>query len=341
MAVDLHSCLTTHFKNIFITRLECVNYASCAGQIFWNFHMVCNAYNHPLGCDCGFGGDTGGDAFGTRFWDSGNVPLPQSALQQVVFNTTCPSCGELCYYYENEFGSKVWFDELGAPWTKHPCFDGRQPDLYPIRPNEAFNALHGLEPTARQLFSKKLWQKGCWHFFSVLTEKHNAPRFPPWGRRDIICIDVGDHERAIGCFVTRHPIRNGLFSFISWTDGTFFAIPNDAAEMFQIFPIIWKNRVFDRVSHLQLQWETECFHTVIEGAWSISDAQDRIHLANLLYDQTDLPIDTIAFLARVSLNEAIKVSNGDAKPTYVKNFAKVQRVATEISDRLYEKPQRS
>lgn len=38
-------------------------------------------------------------------------------------NARCPVCGAAVIYYENEFGSKVYFDELAPLWTKHPCTD--------------------------------------------------------------------------------------------------------------------------------------------------------------------------------------------------------------------------
>jgi hypothetical protein len=40
-------------------------------------------------------------------------------------NASCPVCGERVYYYENTHGSRVFFDELGHPWPKHPCTDTR------------------------------------------------------------------------------------------------------------------------------------------------------------------------------------------------------------------------
>jgi len=40
-------------------------------------------------------------------------------------NATCPVCGERVFYYQNEDGSRVFFDELGPPWPKHPCTDTR------------------------------------------------------------------------------------------------------------------------------------------------------------------------------------------------------------------------
>jgi hypothetical protein len=38
-------------------------------------------------------------------------------------NAECPFCGEPVFFYQNVFGSRVFFDELGPPWPKHPCLD--------------------------------------------------------------------------------------------------------------------------------------------------------------------------------------------------------------------------
>ncbi len=38
-------------------------------------------------------------------------------------NATCPVCGQLVYFYANASGSRVFFDEIGPPWPKHPCTD--------------------------------------------------------------------------------------------------------------------------------------------------------------------------------------------------------------------------
>jgi ribosomal protein S27AE len=38
-------------------------------------------------------------------------------------NATCPMCGSSVFYYENRYGSKVWFDDLGPPWPIHGCFE--------------------------------------------------------------------------------------------------------------------------------------------------------------------------------------------------------------------------
>ena len=38
-------------------------------------------------------------------------------------NANCPVCGARVYFYSNEAGSRVYFDEIGPPWPKHPCMD--------------------------------------------------------------------------------------------------------------------------------------------------------------------------------------------------------------------------
>lgn len=86
---------------------------------------MCNAWNHPPGCTCGWGGDghlghsPGGFLFpdlpvaGTRStWDAGDFCCP----------TNCPICGAKVFFVRHNGGS-VWFDELGQPWPKHACFD--------------------------------------------------------------------------------------------------------------------------------------------------------------------------------------------------------------------------
>jgi hypothetical protein len=43
-------------------------------------------------------------------------------------NAKCPVCDAAVYFYANEHGSRVFFDDLGPPWPKHPCTDNpREP----------------------------------------------------------------------------------------------------------------------------------------------------------------------------------------------------------------------
>ena len=47
-------------------------------------------------------------------------------------NATCPVCGQLVYFYQNRAGSRVYFDDLGKPWPKHPCTDNRDTTPYEV-----------------------------------------------------------------------------------------------------------------------------------------------------------------------------------------------------------------
>jgi len=92
---------------------------------------MCNAYNHPSNCACGWGGDChagGGHNGPIPKWDNSNSsPVIRTDNYQPEYfsftnpNATCPICGAQVYYYQNCHGSKVYFDELGKPWPKHAC----------------------------------------------------------------------------------------------------------------------------------------------------------------------------------------------------------------------------
>lgn len=48
------------------------------------------------------------------------------ALRYAQRNAACPVCGAMVFFYSNSYGSRVYFDDLGPPWPKHPCTDTRQ-----------------------------------------------------------------------------------------------------------------------------------------------------------------------------------------------------------------------
>lgn len=110
--------------------------------------MSCNAWNHPPGCSCAFaGGNHGGYRPGwvgrhlaegrllSRL-ESGRAATPFLRVDQhaeelrsfTTPNASCPVCGERVWFYESPHGGRVYFDDLGPPWPKHPCMDmGRTP----------------------------------------------------------------------------------------------------------------------------------------------------------------------------------------------------------------------
>lgn len=38
-------------------------------------------------------------------------------------DSMCPVCGDTVYFYQSPYGGRVFFDDLGPPWPKHPCTD--------------------------------------------------------------------------------------------------------------------------------------------------------------------------------------------------------------------------
>lgn len=44
-------------------------------------------------------------------------------------NAYCPVCGEKVYFYQSRYGGRVFFDDLGWPWPKHPCTDNSMQSL--------------------------------------------------------------------------------------------------------------------------------------------------------------------------------------------------------------------
>jgi hypothetical protein len=60
------------------------------------------------------------DHWDTSGWDIARAP---KLAAWVGPNARCPVCGCPVYFYSNAGGSRVFFDELGKPWPKHPCTD--------------------------------------------------------------------------------------------------------------------------------------------------------------------------------------------------------------------------
>lgn len=94
-------------------------------------------YNHYPWCGCSWCVGQGRTAF-TVDHAALEVSRARSILKQfgadrsraacfVDRNARCPVCNDPVFYYQNEFGSRVFFDELAPLWTKHPCTDNGRP----------------------------------------------------------------------------------------------------------------------------------------------------------------------------------------------------------------------
>lgn len=119
---------------------------------------MCNAWNHPPGCRCGWGGEghkgksTGnplGIILGGGF--PGVPPIDKSFESYTIPNSSCPVCGDLVFFYQSPYGGRVFFDELGPPWPKHPCTDSSS------RPSRITDAADRSTPTRSYVWQKEGW----------------------------------------------------------------------------------------------------------------------------------------------------------------------------------------
>ena len=70
----------------------------------------------------------GGSSYSNAISNLTELKADKTYTARYVYpNAICPVCGESVFFYRNEYGSRVFFDELGPPWPKHPCTD--QSDL--------------------------------------------------------------------------------------------------------------------------------------------------------------------------------------------------------------------
>ncbi len=82
---------------------------------------------HPSG-SCGGRGWGGGSGRGSSVFrttsDGTTFQFPFITYPSYVNpNARCPVCGAAVYFYQSPYGGRVFFDELGPPWPKHPCTD--------------------------------------------------------------------------------------------------------------------------------------------------------------------------------------------------------------------------
>lgn len=113
--------------------------------------MSCNAWNHSQTCTCGWGGQTGGSPRRAlavaSVASTGGAPRhsydykrnwsfaePSITYESYVNpNAICPVCGAHVFFYQSPNGGRVYFDDLGRPWPKHPCTDHTaMPASFPV-----------------------------------------------------------------------------------------------------------------------------------------------------------------------------------------------------------------
>lgn len=83
-------------------------------------------YNHHSWCTCGWCVKYGGAS--RTFTASPSVAHAWRRADArfdsyVNPNARCPVCSASVFFYQSPSGGRVFFDELGPPWPKHPCTD--------------------------------------------------------------------------------------------------------------------------------------------------------------------------------------------------------------------------
>lgn len=84
-----------------------------------------------------------------------------STLSYVNPNARCPVCGERVHFYQSPYGGRVFFDDVGWPWPKHPCTDN------PRSQSETFERLN---ETAHKSFVSNAGEPLDLYSLSMTTE---------------------------------------------------------------------------------------------------------------------------------------------------------------------------
>lgn len=107
---------------------------------------MCNAWNHPPECQCGWGGEghlgrrgadlghrgaEGASADRLRFPDDAHNGRPTISLvtrakdlgHSILVSVDCRYCNAPIYLFATPEGGFAIFDHLGVPWPKHQCRD--------------------------------------------------------------------------------------------------------------------------------------------------------------------------------------------------------------------------
>lgn len=184
---------------------------------------MCNAWNHSPGCQCGWGGEghRGRRSTGNVqrvIYPVGIPPIRSFIESYTIPNAICPVCGDSVFYYKNEHGSSVFFDELGPPWSKHPCTD-RSNNLRP-RPLGSFSA----SPQTKSLY----WKEHGWAAYDIvsLTEfSENSYKFElrnleSRGYLTLYATSVNQAWIAELCPIT----QAGIVGFVEKVDSKIFRI---------------------------------------------------------------------------------------------------------------------
>lgn len=84
-------------------------------------------------------------------------------------NARCPVCQADVFFYQSPDGGRVFFDELGPPWPRHPCTDAQGVGT-PTRTSErsAASSAGALVGLTRYVWQDDEWAPFIWDGFAVV-----------------------------------------------------------------------------------------------------------------------------------------------------------------------------
>lgn len=134
---------------------------------------MCNAWNHPSDCTCGWGGDGHVGRRGSAKHVPANPNIYFTHYTSYLNpNATCPMCGAQVFFYQSPNGGRVFFDELGPPWPKHPCTD------ISSRPAGVRISSHPATETSQNAVQHNYsWQKEGWKPFICISVDKVSPDY--------------------------------------------------------------------------------------------------------------------------------------------------------------------
>jgi len=192
-------------------------------------------HNHHPGCTCGWcTGGWGSNSHSrssnsyvrsfipTYGWDYSYIPFISNYKSFTNPNSRCPVCGERVYFYQSPYGGKVFFDELGPPWPKHPCTTSNKAPVAPLD----IDIYYPKTPT---------WKRYRWNP-SICNKSHSNEQLQ---KLTLIC----DNE-TIYCFGLQKDLKMKEGSLLHWRninntfiEGSFLSDQNTESKVILIVEV--------------------------------------------------------------------------------------------------------
>ena len=137
---------------------------------------------------------------------------PTAAL--VNPNAECPVCAQPVFFFQNQFGSRVYFDDLGPPWPKHPCTDHVAKAL-PVE-EKSFDVISPPLRAKQDIREIARWLRYAEiDLESEFSTKYGLGRWTPWivkgrfrgGRNVLLVLESADQSTSKRLFMMQKHVR--------------------------------------------------------------------------------------------------------------------------------------